>query len=57
MLSPAQTAVSNNIVVKIPMIREGVKAINRCNQNGIRTNCTLVFSAAQAILAAFYGTA
>ncbi|MGB3547400.1 MAG: fructose-6-phosphate aldolase [Saprospiraceae bacterium] len=47
--------IADNIVVKIPMIREGVKAINWCTQNGIRTNCTLVFSAAQAILAAKAG--
>ncbi len=49
------SAIADNIVVKIPMIREGVKAINWCTQNGIRTNCTLVFSAAQAILAAKAG--
>lgn len=43
------------IVVKIPMIKEGVKAIRYLNSKGIRTNCTLVFSAGQAILAAKAG--
>jgi transaldolase len=46
-----------NIVVKVPMIKEGVKAIKWCTDNGIRTNCTLVFSAGQAILAAKAGAA
>ena len=44
-----------NIVVKVPMIKEGVKAIRYFTDNGIKTNCTLVFSAAQAILAAKAG--
>ena len=44
-----------NIVVKVPMIKEGVKAIRWFADNGIRTNCTLVFSAGQAILAAKAG--
>lgn len=44
-----------NIVVKIPMIPEGVKALKWCSDNGIRTNCTLTFSAGQAILAAKAG--
>ncbi len=43
------------IVVKIPMIREGVKAIKYFSGKGIRTNCTLVFSAGQALLAAKAG--
>ena len=43
------------IVVKIPMIREGIKAIKYFADNGIRTNCTLVFSAGQALLAAKAG--
>lgn len=47
--------IAPNIVVKIPMIREGVKALAWCTENGIATNCTLVFSAAQAILAAKAG--
>ena len=46
-----------NIVVKVPMIKEGVKAIKWFTNNGIRTNCTLVFSAGQAILAAKAGAA
>ena len=44
-----------NIVVKVPMIKDGVKAIKWFTQNGIRTNCTLIFSAGQAILAAKAG--
>lgn len=44
-----------NIVVKVPMIREGVKAIKYFSDNGIKTNCTLVFSPGQAILAAKAG--
>src|SRR5436853_4665564 len=45
------------IVVKVPMITEGVKAIRYFTEKGIRTNCTLVFSAGQAILAAKAGAA
>jgi len=45
------------IVVKVPMIKEGVKAIRYFTEKGIRTNCTLVFSAGQAILAAKAGAA
>jgi transaldolase len=48
-------ALHESIVVKVPMIKEGIKAISRFTENGIRTNCTLVFSAAQAILAAKAG--
>jgi len=48
-------AIHPNIVVKIPMIKDGVKAIKWLTDNGIRTNCTLVFSAGQAILAAKAG--
>jgi len=44
-----------NIVVKVPMIKDGVKALSWFTRNGIRTNCTLVFSAGQAILAAKAG--
>ena len=44
-----------NIVVKIPMIRDGVKAIKYFSDKGIRTNCTLIFSAGQALLAAKAG--
>ncbi|MBS1659131.1 MAG: fructose-6-phosphate aldolase [Chitinophagales bacterium] len=43
------------IVVKIPMIKDGVKALKWCSDNNIKTNCTLVFSAGQAILAAKAG--
>jgi len=45
----------DNIVVKVPMIKDGVKALRYFSENGIRTNCTLVFSAGQAILAAKAG--
>lgn len=45
----------DNIVVKVPMIREGVKAIKSFTQMGIKTNCTLIFSVGQAILAAKAG--
>lgn len=48
-------ALHKNIVVKIPMIKDGVKAIKWLTDKGIRTNCTLVFSAGQAILAAKAG--
>jgi transaldolase len=48
-------AIHPNIVVKIPMIKEGVKALKWFSDNGIKTNCTLVFSAGQAILAAKAG--
>lgn len=47
--------IAPNIVVKVPMIKEGVKAISWLTEQGIRTNCTLVFSAGQAILAAKAG--
>jgi transaldolase len=48
-------ALHKNIVVKVPMIKDGVKAIKWFTEQGIRTNCTLVFSAGQAILAAKAG--
>lgn len=44
-----------NIVVKVPMIKEGIKAIKYFTNKGIKTNCTLVFSAGQALLAAKAG--
>lgn len=47
--------ISEHIVVKIPMIKEGVKAIRHLSAQNIRTNCTLNFSAAQAILCAKAG--
>ena len=50
-------ALHKNIVVKVPMIQEGVKAIKWFTDNGIKTNCTLVFSAGQALLAAKAGAA
>jgi transaldolase len=48
-------AIHPNIVVKVPMIKDGVKAIKWLTDHGIRVNCTLVFSAGQAILAAKAG--
>lgn len=48
-------AIHENIVVKVPMIKDGIKAIRWFTDNGIKTNCTLVFSAGQAILAAKAG--
>lgn len=47
--------INPNIIVKVPMIKEGVKAMKWFTDNGIKTNCTLVFSAGQAILAAKAG--
>ncbi|VXD10814.1 fructose-6-phosphate aldolase [Marinoscillum sp. 108] len=47
--------IDDKIVVKIPMIKDGVKAIKALTDEGIRTNCTLIFSAGQAILAAKAG--
>ncbi len=48
-------ALHENIVVKVPMIKDGIKAISYFTRKGIRTNCTLVFSAGQALLAAKAG--
>lgn len=48
-------ALHPQIVVKVPMIKDGVKAIRYFTDRGIRTNCTLVFSAGQALLAAKAG--
>ena len=45
----------HQIIVKVPMIKEGIKAINYFSKNGIKTNCTLIFSAGQALLAAKAG--
>lgn len=47
--------ISDKIVIKIPMITEGIKAVKRLTAEGIKTNVTLVFSAAQALLAAKAG--
>jgi len=48
-------ALHDNIVVKIPMIKDGIRAISYFTSKGIRTNCTLVFSSGQALLAAKAG--
>ena len=48
-------AIHPNIVVKVPMIKDGIKALKWFSDNGIKTNCTLVLSAGQAILAAKAG--
>ena len=48
-------SLSPQIVVKIPMIKDGIRAIRYFSEKGIRTNCTLVFSAGQALLAAKAG--
>ena len=50
-------AIHPNIVVKVPLIKDGIKAIKWFTDHGIRTNCTLIFSAGQAILAAKAGAA
>ena len=48
-------ALHPNIVVKVPMIQDGIRAISYFTSKGIRTNCTLVFSPGQALLAAKAG--
>lgn len=48
-------ALHKNIVVKIPMIEDGIMAIKYFSNKGIKTNCTLIFSAGQALLAAKAG--
>jgi len=48
-------ALHPNIIVKIPMIKDGIKALKYFSDKGIKTNCTLVFSAGQALLAAKAG--
>ena len=48
-------AIHSNIVVKIPMIKDGIKALKYFSNKGIKTNCTLIFSAGQALLAAKAG--
>ena len=48
-------AIDDKIVVKVPMIKDGVKTIKALSDEGIRTNCTLIFNAGQAILAAKAG--
>ncbi len=51
----ALAALHPQIIVKVPMIKDGVKALKYFSENGIKTNCTLVFSAGQALLAAKAG--
>ena len=51
----ALAALHPQIVVKVPMIKDGIKAIRYFSDKGIKTNCTLIFSAGQAILAAKAG--
>lgn len=51
----ALAKLDDKIVVKIPMIKDGIKAISYFSKKGIKTNCTLVFSAGQALLAAKAG--
>jgi len=48
-------AIADNVVVKIPLIKDGIKAIRTLADDGIRTNCTLCFSATQALIAAKAG--
>ena len=48
-------SLNSQIVVKVPMISEGIKAIKHFSENNIKTNCTLVFSAGQALIAAKAG--
>lgn len=47
--------IAENVVVKVPLIKDGIKAIRSLSDEGIRTNCTLCFSATQALLAAKAG--
>ena len=51
----ALAALDAKIVVKVPMIKDGIKAIKYFSSKGIKTNCTLIFSAGQALLAAKAG--
>ncbi len=53
----ALAAIRDNVVVKVPLILDGIKAINALAQEGIRSNCTLCFSSTQALLAAKAGAA
>lgn len=48
-------ALNDNIVVKIPMVKDGIKALKYFSDKGIKTNCTLIFSPGQALLAAKAG--
>ena len=51
----ALAKLNSNIVVKVPIIKDGIKAIKYFSDKGIKTNCTLIFSAGQALLAAKAG--
>ncbi len=51
----ALAVLHDNIVVKIPMIKDGVKALKHFSSKGIKTNCTLIFNAGQALMAAKAG--
>lgn len=48
-------AIADNVVVKIPLIKDGIKAIKTFSEEGIKTNCTLCFSSTQALIAAKAG--
>ena len=48
-------SIADNVVVKVPLIKEGIKAIKTFSEEGIKTNCTLCFSASQALIAAKAG--
>lgn len=48
-------SIANNVVVKVPLIKDGIKAIKTFTEEGIKTNCTLCFSATQAMIAAKAG--
>lgn len=48
-------SIADNVVVKVPLIKDGIKAIKTFSEEGIRTNCTLCFSATQALIAAKAG--
>ncbi len=48
-------SIAGNVVVKVPLIKEGIKALKTFSEEGIRTNCTLCFSAPQALVAAKAG--
>lgn len=50
-------SIADNVVVKVPLIKDGIKAIKTFSEEGIRTNCTLCFSAPQALIAAKAGAA
>lgn len=51
----AIATIADNVVVKVPLIKDGIKAIKTLSAEGIKTNCTLCFSASQALIAAKAG--